>query len=75
MYNCSVTSLSIRANDIRSAGASTLATGLKKNIGLISLDLADNDIGDRSNTFATAEFRLCDVQLIFNSSVLNERRR
>ena len=47
MYNCSLTSLSIRANDIRDAGASALATGLKKNTGLISLDLADNDIGDR----------------------------
>ena len=47
MLNTSLTNLSMRANDIRSAGVATLSTGLKKNIGLISLDLADNDIGDR----------------------------
>ncbi len=63
MSNCSLTSLSVRANDIRSAGASTLATGLKKNMSLISLDLADNDIGDRLNPLSTAEFLICDFML------------
>ena len=47
MYNTSLTSLFMKANDIRSAGVATISTGLKKNIGLISLDLSDNDIGDR----------------------------
>jgi hypothetical protein len=47
MYNTSLSSLFMKANDIRSVGVGTISTGLKKNIGLISLDLSDNDIGDR----------------------------